>query len=352
MHVENGATIKIDLSKYSFVKVTPEIEHPDAGETKDKTFFWYKWSDPTSRRTEDTEGKDWEDFTWGETINTLWLRKLEHARSESAGEYYQLDIQGKIVSSNWGPSYGWDGSPVYESGEQEYYLYVEVVEGQENLAYIAASDYAWFIENQPEKYGLKEIYPTAEELIEKYLLAVFGETTYLESDNWEGASLPIRWQLKEGTAYSAGKGAANTFVWSVSEEEYVNDVDLGNQLIGSDLYRPPYGRITRRQAALLSTRYHLVMGSVLSGDYNPAVSPERVLRNVTQQVRGGSIVVFHDSWKAFPRTRYALPRAIEYIRDQGYLFKTLSLPTACPQGEEMAFVGEPVVVPVSEKLRR
>ncbi len=140
--------------------------------------------------------------------------------------------------------------------------------------------------------------------------------------------------------------------WSVSEEEYVNDVDLGNQLIGSDLYRPPYGRITRRQAALLSTRYHLVMGSVLSGDYNPAVSPERVLRNVTQQVRGGSIVVFHDSWKAFPRTRYALPRAIEYIRDQGYLFKTLSLPTACPQGEEMAFVGEPVVVPVSEKLRR
>lgn len=238
MYVENGDTVRLDLSKYIRMDIVPVIEHPDAGETKDKTFFWYKWSDPTGRRTEETEGGHWEDFTWGETINTLRVGELEHARPESAGEYYQLDIQGKIVSSSWGPSYGWDGSPVYESGDQEYYLYVEVVEGQENLAYIAASDYAWFIENQPEKYGLKEIYPTVEELIEKYLFAVFGEETYLESDNWEGEYLPIQWQLKPGTAYSAGKGAANTFVWSVSEEDFAklgwsntNQVPLTGELI-------------------------------------------------------------------------------------------------------------------------
>ena len=237
MYVENGDTVRLDLSKYIRMDIVPVIEHPDAGETKDKTFFWYKWSDPTGRRTEETEGGHWEDFTWGETINTLRVGELEHARPESAGEYYQLDIQGKIVSSSWGPSYGWDGSPVYESGDQEYYLYVEVVEGQENLAYIAASDYAWFIENQPEKYGLKEIYPTVEELIEKYLFAVFGEETYLESDNWEGEYLPIQWQLKPGTAYSAGKGAANTFVWSVSEEEFAqlgwtntNQIPLNGEL--------------------------------------------------------------------------------------------------------------------------
>lgn len=141
--------------------------------------------------------------------------------------------------------------------------------------------------------------------------------------------------------------------WATSVEEYVNDVELGNQLIGSDLYRPPYGRITQRQADLLSGRYHLVMGSVLSGDYNPALLPDRVLCNVTRFVRGGSIVVFHDSWKAFPRTRYALPRAIEYIRDEGYLFKTLSFPDAEPARTQhpLAEVDEPVMMPASENLR-
>ncbi len=140
--------------------------------------------------------------------------------------------------------------------------------------------------------------------------------------------------------------------WGTEDEEYVNDVELGAQLIGSSLYRPPYGRITRRQADLLAANCHLVMGSVLSGDYNPAVSPERVLRNVTQYVRGGSIVVFHDSRKAYPRTRYALPRAIEYIRDRGYLFRTLSCPAVEPLRETHALIGEPVVVSVAEKLRR
>lgn len=111
--------------------------------------------------------------------------------------------------------------------------------------------------------------------------------------------------------------------WGTSSEQYVEDIDLANQMVNSDLFRPPYGRIRRRQAELLSPRYRLVMGGVVSGDYNPALPPERCLRNVTDHVRGGSIIVFHDSVKAFPNMKHALPKAIEFIKAEGLGFATI-----------------------------
>lgn len=111
--------------------------------------------------------------------------------------------------------------------------------------------------------------------------------------------------------------------WGIPTEYYVEDVDLAAQLIDSDLFRPPYGRIKRRQAEVLSKRYRLVMGGIVSQDYNPSLSPRKVLRNVTEYDLGGAIIVFHDSVKSFRNTSYALPRAIEYIKKKGYEFRTL-----------------------------
>lgn len=111
--------------------------------------------------------------------------------------------------------------------------------------------------------------------------------------------------------------------WGTSSPQYVEDVDLANQFVDSDLFRPPYGRIRKRQAELLSQRYRLVMGGIVSEDYDPEIVPEKCLLNVTNHVRGGSIVVFHDSVKAFPNMRYALPRSIEAIREMGLRFGTI-----------------------------
>jgi peptidoglycan/xylan/chitin deacetylase (PgdA/CDA1 family) len=49
-----------------------------------------------------------------------------------------------------------------------------------------------------------------------------------------------------------------------------------------------------------------------------------VLANVRRYVRNGSIIVFHDSLKAEKNLRYALPRAIEWLKEQGYEFETIS----------------------------
>lgn len=126
--------------------------------------------------------------------------------------------------------------------------------------------------------------------------------------------------------------------WGMPTEQYVEDVDLANQLVDSDIFRPPYGRIRRRQAEVLSSRYRLVMGGIISRDYNPKVSPQQCLRNVTGSVSGGSVVVFHDSAKAFRNMAYALPRAIEHIRSMGLGFDTIGAEAprlSGPQREEM-----------------
>lgn len=119
--------------------------------------------------------------------------------------------------------------------------------------------------------------------------------------------------------YSHQKG------WEMSLERYIEDVDFANQFINTDLFRPPYGRIKPSQARVLNERYHLIMWDVLSQDYSQLISPRKCLRNVTKHVKGGSIVVFHDSHKSFRNLRYALPRALDYIYKQGLKCKVLEI---------------------------
>lgn len=111
--------------------------------------------------------------------------------------------------------------------------------------------------------------------------------------------------------------------WKTAHRTYLRNVLRVGSLGSFRLFRPPYGRITRAQANALRDRFEVVMWDVLSADFDPAVSGERCLQNVTSNAGPGSIVVFHDSLKAEPRLRFALPRVLEHFAEQGYVFKAL-----------------------------
>ena len=119
--------------------------------------------------------------------------------------------------------------------------------------------------------------------------------------------------------YSHQKG------WRMSLERYVEDVDFANDLIRSELFRPPYAQITPAQTRMLAKRYKLVMWDIVSRDYNRRLSPRTCLKNVTKYLEGGSIVVFHDSEKSFRNMRYALPRTLEKCRELGLVCKAIDL---------------------------
>ena len=111
--------------------------------------------------------------------------------------------------------------------------------------------------------------------------------------------------------------------WTTEPLPYFHNVRHCAQLLQSDLFRPPYGRLRPKQAQFLQRHYQIVMWDVLSGDFDPNLSKEDCLRNVTANAGPGSIVVFHDSLKAYDKLRYALPRTLQHFADLGYRFEAI-----------------------------
>lgn len=108
--------------------------------------------------------------------------------------------------------------------------------------------------------------------------------------------------------------------WKTKNNEYFEDISLAHKENPSKLFRPPYGRIKAVQAIKLRRNYKIIMWDVLSGDYNQKISPEQCLKNVLWHTRPGSIVVFHDSYKAQKNLLYTLPKMLEYFSSKGFSF--------------------------------
>ncbi len=114
--------------------------------------------------------------------------------------------------------------------------------------------------------------------------------------------------------------------WKTSDEKYFKDVEKAATVIKSNLFRPPYGKIRRFQLKIITgERLGLkpVMWHVLSGDFDTSLKPEQCYLNVVKNTSPGSIIVFHDSEKAFPRLKDTLPKALKYLKDKGFSFDIL-----------------------------
>lgn len=110
-----------------------------------------------------------------------------------------------------------------------------------------------------------------------------------------------------------------------SKRTYLRDITEANEIIDSPLFRPPHGLLWGGQARAIKRHYNLVMYDLITRDYNAKLTPQQVLDNVKRYARNGSIIVFHDSLKARKNMQWALPRAIEWFKEQGYEFDILPM---------------------------
>lgn len=111
--------------------------------------------------------------------------------------------------------------------------------------------------------------------------------------------------------------------WNTGTAFYLDNVHQCKQFVKSDLFRPPYGKIKPAQYTQLRTHYSIVMWDVLSGDFDRNTSKEKCLKNVIDNVRDGSIVVFHDNLKAKNNLYYTLPKFLEHFSNKGFRFAKL-----------------------------
>jgi len=112
--------------------------------------------------------------------------------------------------------------------------------------------------------------------------------------------------------------------WKNYNDTYLKNIYKTAKYVEHKIFRPPYGRIKISQSKkLISKGWKIFMWDVLSADFDTEISPQDCLENVLLNIVPGSIVVFHDSEKAFPRMKYALPKVLEYCKQQGWQMKAL-----------------------------
>ncbi len=105
-------------------------------------------------------------------------------------------------------------------------------------------------------------------------------------------------------------------------DNYLENTEKANELIKSDLFRPPHGHMRWMQYFQLRSKYKIVMWDLVTRDYSKRLNGEDVFKIVKKYVRNGSIITFHDSLKSEKNLKYALPRSIEWLLKEGYSFKT------------------------------
>ena len=119
--------------------------------------------------------------------------------------------------------------------------------------------------------------------------------------------------------------------WKMDAKNYIDNLKLceTEQLKlnteHSFLFRPPYGKIKPSQSkAIRNLGYKIIMWDVLSYDFDSTILKEKCLENVISNTEQGSIIVFHDSVKAEKNLKYALPKAIQVLKDKGFVFDIIS----------------------------
>lgn len=122
--------------------------------------------------------------------------------------------------------------------------------------------------------------------------------------------------------------------WKTTSQEYLENIEACETAIlnlkseikdlKSKIFRPPYGKVKVAQAKKLRQQgYKIIMWDVLSADFDQNISKEECLNNVLSNTTSGSIIVFHDSVKAFKNLEYVLPKALRYLTENHFSFEAI-----------------------------
>lgn len=164
---------------------------------------------------------------------------------------------------------------------------------------------------------IPEITPWVLDLLDKYNIKA---TFFLVGDNVRKHPEEFKMILERG--HKVGNHTFNHISGlKYLSYNYLANTNKADELIKSKLFRPPHGWMRWGQYMVLSHRYTVVMWDLVTRDYSKRLNGRQVLDIVKKYVRNGSIITFHDSIKSEKNLKYALPRAIEWLLEQGYEFK-------------------------------
>ena len=113
--------------------------------------------------------------------------------------------------------------------------------------------------------------------------------------------------------------------WETPYDKYIINVKKCGHTFGSHLFRPPHGRMTRKQIRKLRPRYKIIMWSLLSGDFDKSISATECAYNTVQYTEPGNIIVFHDSQKSKETLYGALPKILNHFSNTQWEMKCIDI---------------------------
>jgi peptidoglycan/xylan/chitin deacetylase (PgdA/CDA1 family) len=198
-------------------------------------------------------------------------------------------------------------------------------------------NYIWDVPNTKNKVYLTfDDGPTPEitEWVLKKLEKHNAKATFFcIGKNIEAHPLIFNKTIREG--HSIGNHTFNHLNgWKTTTRDYLENImkcensifnqNTEIQKTNPTIFRPPYGKIKPSQAKKLrQLGYKIIMWDVLSADFDQTITREKCLENVISNIKTGSILVFHDSEKAFKNLEYTLPRVLEYLDENNFCCETI-----------------------------
>jgi peptidoglycan/xylan/chitin deacetylase (PgdA/CDA1 family) len=111
--------------------------------------------------------------------------------------------------------------------------------------------------------------------------------------------------------------------WQTSDTAYMDNIKKAGEVIPSNLFRPPYGRIKPSQIKLLKNNYRIIMWSILTRDYDKNLNPHKTLIKLNKLIKAGDVIVYHDSEKAEQNMLIMLKGMLQHFHQLHYTFKAL-----------------------------
>ncbi|MFN4298304.1 MAG: polysaccharide deacetylase family protein [Thermaurantimonas sp.] len=165
-----------------------------------------------------------------------------------------------------------------------------------------------------------EITPWVMEQLARYKA---GGTFFLIGQNMEKyPALSVDWYTSLG--HSVGHHTYNHLNGlKTNNKEYFENVEKCARMVGTSIFRPPYGKLKPSQYRFLSKKYQIVLWHLVTYDFDKTVTPKSIVEHVSLNAENGSIIVFHDSEKAFKNLSKSLPEVLGILHDKGFAFDVL-----------------------------
>ncbi|HOJ25212.1 MAG TPA: polysaccharide deacetylase family protein [Bacteroidales bacterium] len=111
--------------------------------------------------------------------------------------------------------------------------------------------------------------------------------------------------------------------WRTNTKRYISDVNKGKSLTNSNIFRPPYGKISPLQYLFLYKKNRIVLWTMMVYDFDKKRSLEKDKKLLEKYLQPGSIFIFHDNQKAIDKKNILLPYFIELALKLNFRFEPL-----------------------------